>query len=115
MIDRDRRRFREVATLSIGAAPLGVTADTAAFTPDPAHLPASETPAPFAESRRLTMEGDANHPPHANDRAYLFLIDCPQHITPRFTDVELEEALAPLRQKMQALKAEVTMLRARTD
>jgi hypothetical protein len=41
--------------------------------------------------------------------------NCPQHITPRFTDIELEEALAPFRQKVRDLEAEVAALRARRD
>jgi hypothetical protein len=37
--------------------------------------------------------------------------NCPQHITPRFTLDELEEALAPVREKMAALEAENRALR----
>ncbi|MDB5576776.1 MAG: pyridoxamine 5-phosphate oxidase [Bradyrhizobium sp.] len=38
--------------------------------------------------------------------------NCPQHITPRFTEAELAEALAPMRQHIQDLEAEVKRLRA---
>jgi predicted pyridoxine 5'-phosphate oxidase superfamily flavin-nucleotide-binding protein len=39
--------------------------------------------------------------------------NCPQHITPRFTEAELGFALAPIRQQMQALTDENAALRAR--
>jgi predicted pyridoxine 5'-phosphate oxidase superfamily flavin-nucleotide-binding protein len=32
--------------------------------------------------------------------------NCPQHITPRFTQAELNEALAPVRAELAALRAE---------
>jgi hypothetical protein len=32
--------------------------------------------------------------------------NCPQHITPRFTQSELEQALAPVRELITALRAE---------
>ncbi|MEP9375468.1 pyridoxamine 5'-phosphate oxidase family protein [Aquabacter sp. CN5-332] len=37
--------------------------------------------------------------------------NCPQHITPRYTDTELEGALAPVRRHIQALEAENAALR----
>jgi len=37
--------------------------------------------------------------------------NCPQHITPRFTQAELEPALAPLRQRLEQLEAENKALR----
>jgi predicted pyridoxine 5'-phosphate oxidase superfamily flavin-nucleotide-binding protein len=37
--------------------------------------------------------------------------NCPQHITPRFTAVEIETALAPLRMRIAALEAENEALR----
>lgn len=41
--------------------------------------------------------------------------NCPQHITPRFTQDELVEALAPIRQEMASLRAENERLRGRLD
>ncbi len=38
--------------------------------------------------------------------------NCPQHITPRFSEAELEPALAPLRARLEALEAENQALRA---
>jgi hypothetical protein len=38
--------------------------------------------------------------------------NCPQHITPRFTEAEIAKALVPLRAKLDALEAENTALRA---
>jgi len=38
--------------------------------------------------------------------------NCPQHITPRFTEAEIDTAIDPLRQRLDALEAENTMLRA---
>jgi uncharacterized protein len=38
--------------------------------------------------------------------------NCPQHITPRFTEAEIAEAVQPLRQRLSALEAENTELRA---
>jgi hypothetical protein len=32
--------------------------------------------------------------------------NCPQHITPRFTEEEIKEALAPLERRMQDLEQE---------
>lgn len=39
--------------------------------------------------------------------------NCPQHITPRFTEAELAPALAPISQKLDALDRENIALRAR--
>lgn len=39
--------------------------------------------------------------------------NCPQHITPRFTQDELVEALAPIRQEMTSLRAQNERLRRR--
>lgn len=38
--------------------------------------------------------------------------NCPQHITPRFTQAEIAEAVQPLTERLQALEAENTALRA---
>ena len=39
--------------------------------------------------------------------------NCPQHITPRFTESEVAEAVAPLRQRLAELEAENAVLKAR--
>ena len=39
--------------------------------------------------------------------------NCPQHITPRFTEAEIAEGLRPLRDRLEALEAENARLRAR--
>jgi len=39
--------------------------------------------------------------------------NCPQHITPRFTEDQVTEAVRPLRERLIALQAEVDALRAR--
>jgi predicted pyridoxine 5'-phosphate oxidase superfamily flavin-nucleotide-binding protein len=39
--------------------------------------------------------------------------NCPQHITPRFTNAEIEDAIAPLREHIAALEAENRTLKAR--
>jgi uncharacterized protein len=39
--------------------------------------------------------------------------NCPQHITPRFSEAELAPALAPIRARLEALEAENAALRAR--
>ena len=39
--------------------------------------------------------------------------NCPQHITPRFTEAEIAVAVAPLRKRVSALEAENEMLRAK--
>ena len=39
--------------------------------------------------------------------------NCPQHITPRFSEAELAPALAPLRARLEALEAENQSLRAK--
>ena len=38
--------------------------------------------------------------------------NCPQHITPRFTEEEVEVAVRPLRDRIAQLEAEVAGLRA---
>jgi uncharacterized protein len=39
--------------------------------------------------------------------------NCPQHITPRFSEAELAPALAPLRSRLEALESENKALRLR--
>ena len=38
--------------------------------------------------------------------------NCPQHITPRFTQAELDRALAPVRDRLAALERDNQALRA---
>ena len=50
------------------------------------------------------------------ERAFLLHVEafdwnCPQHITPRFTEAEVEAAVAPLRARLAALEAENAALR----
>jgi predicted pyridoxine 5'-phosphate oxidase superfamily flavin-nucleotide-binding protein len=54
------------------------------------------------------------------ERAMLFHLEafdwnCPQHITPRFTEAELAQALAPIRRRMAELEAENKSLRERLE
>lgn len=56
--------------------------------------------------------------PATVERAVVLAIEafdwnCPQHITPRFTEAELEAALAPVREEIAALRAENARLQAR--
>jgi predicted pyridoxine 5'-phosphate oxidase superfamily flavin-nucleotide-binding protein len=50
------------------------------------------------------------------ERAYVITVEaldwnCPQHITPRFTEVQIQEALAPLERHLQDLEQENKALR----
>lgn len=52
------------------------------------------------------------------ERAFLLHVEafdwnCPQHITPRFTAAEIEQAVAPMRAHLAALEAENQALRAK--
>lgn len=51
------------------------------------------------------------------ERAVVITVDafdwnCPQHITPRFTEAEIDEAVQPLRTELEQLRGEVARLRA---
>jgi uncharacterized protein len=46
-------------------------------------------------------------------RVEAFDWNCPQHITPRFTHEELEQALATVREEIESLRAENQRLRHR--
>jgi hypothetical protein len=68
------------------------------------------TDAAFAES--VTLPGYKAKP----ERAILFHLEafdwnCPQHITPRFSEAELGPALAPIRARLEQLEAENKALR----
>lgn len=41
--------------------------------------------------------------------------NCPQHITPRFTKAQIEEAVQPMRERLAALEEENAALRARLE
>jgi uncharacterized protein len=54
------------------------------------------------------------------ERAMLITVEafdwnCPQHITPRFTEAELADALAPIRHELTSLRAENERLRRTID
>lgn len=51
------------------------------------------------------------------ERAFVITVEaydwnCPQHITPRFTEAEIEQALQPLRAELEQARSELTRLRA---
>ena len=63
---------------------------------------------------RLTLPGYSTKP----ERAFLLHLqafdwNCPQHITPRFTEQEIDSALAPVRSHIARLEAENKDLQAR--
>jgi predicted pyridoxine 5'-phosphate oxidase superfamily flavin-nucleotide-binding protein len=71
-----------------------------------------DAPTDPALAERLAVPGYAGRV----ERAALITVDafdwnCPQHITPRFTQAELEGALRPVRDEMAALRAENERLR----
>jgi hypothetical protein len=41
--------------------------------------------------------------------------NCPQHITPRYTEREVEQAVTPLRERLAQLEAENLALRSRIE
>jgi predicted pyridoxine 5'-phosphate oxidase superfamily flavin-nucleotide-binding protein len=68
-----------------------------------------------ALAERLAVPGY----PGRVERAMLLAVEafdwnCPQHITPRFTEAEVLQAVAPLRHRVDELEAEVARLRAGT-
>ena len=51
------------------------------------------------------------------ERAFLITVEafdwnCPQHITPRFTEAEIEQAVLPLRMELEQAQRELALLRA---
>ncbi len=67
-------------------------------------------------AEKLTVEGYKAKP----ERALVMHVEafdwnCPQHITPRFSEAELEEALAPVRQNIAKLELENAQLRRHLD
>jgi predicted pyridoxine 5'-phosphate oxidase superfamily flavin-nucleotide-binding protein len=87
----------------------------------------------YANQRRLKIFGrlrmvEANTDPELvatlavpgyaarSERAALIQVEafdwnCPQHITPRFTHQELDEALSPMREEIESLRTENQRLR----
>lgn len=61
------------------------------------------------------MEGEDHAKPERIFRLRLAAFDwnCPQHITPRFTEAEIERATQPLRDRLENLEAENKRLRER--
>lgn len=76
------------------------------------HMRVIDAQADPALAQQLAVPGY----PARIERAALITVEafdwnCPQHITPRFTQAELDTALAPIRDQMAALKAENERLR----
>jgi predicted pyridoxine 5'-phosphate oxidase superfamily flavin-nucleotide-binding protein len=79
-----------------------------------ARLESRDLAADPALAEKLALPGYRARP----ERAVLLHLEafdwnCPQHITPRFTEAEIAEAIAPLHARLAALAAENAMLRAR--
>jgi len=79
-----------------------------------AHIEAVDLSADPDLAAKLAVPGYKARP----ERALLLHLDafdwnCPQHITPRFTEAELTDILAPVRQRLDALEAENRTLRDR--
>ncbi len=77
-----------------------------------AHIEAKDLADDPELAAKLAVPGYKGRP----ERALLLHLDafdwnCPQHITPRFTEAELTDILAPVRQRLEALDAENTALR----
>ena len=65
-------------------------------------------------TRLLTMPEVRGRPERViRLRLQAFDWNCPQHITPRFTEAEIGEAIQPLRERLARLEAENAALRAR--
>jgi uncharacterized protein len=64
---------------------------------------------------RLVADAGYRAKPERILRLHLRAFDwnCPQHITPRFTEEEISEAVQPLRERLATLEAENAELRAR--
>jgi predicted pyridoxine 5'-phosphate oxidase superfamily flavin-nucleotide-binding protein len=65
---------------------------------------------------RVSVEGYKAKP----ERIFLLHLEafdwnCAQHITPRFTEQEIDQALQPIRRRLEALEAENAKLKSRLD
>ncbi|WEZ86025.1 pyridoxamine 5'-phosphate oxidase family protein (plasmid) [Rhizobium sp. 32-5/1] len=82
----------------------------------------------YVHVERLTLDADQSLTDLVSDPTYrgraerIFKLrleaydwNCPQHIIPRYTEQQVEQAVAPLRQKLQQLEAENAALRARLE
>ena len=82
----------------------------------------------YAHVERLTLDADPSLTDLVSDPTYrgraerIFKLrleaydwKCPHHIIPRYTEQQVEQAVAPLRQKLQQLEAENAALRARLE
>jgi predicted pyridoxine 5'-phosphate oxidase superfamily flavin-nucleotide-binding protein len=79
-----------------------------------AHVEAKALDADPALTEKLALSGYKAKA----ERVFLLHLDafdwnCPQHITPRFSDAELAPALAPVRAELERLQSENAALRAR--
>ena len=68
-----------------------------------------------AELTRLVVDAEGRAKPERILRFRLEAFDwnCPQHITPRFTEVEIAPAIRPLQARLAELEAENAALRDR--
>jgi len=78
-----------------------------------AHIEARDLSADPELAAKLMTPGYKGRP----ERALLVHVEafdwnCPQHITPRFTEAELDTILEPVRQRIERLEADNAMLRA---
>jgi hypothetical protein len=79
-----------------------------------AHVEAVAPDADAALTQRVTVPGyKARLERIFRVRLEAFDWNCPQHITPRFTEQEVAEAVRPLRERLSALETEIAGLRAR--
>ncbi|SES48080.1 pyridoxamine 5'-phosphate oxidase family protein [Rhizobium sp. NFR03] len=82
----------------------------------------------YAHVERLTLDADPSLTALVVDPTYrgraerIFKLrleaydwNCPQHITPRYTEQQVEQAVTPLRQKLQQLEAENAALQAKLE
>jgi uncharacterized protein len=76
-----------------------------------------ETIAPGADPDLATLVNVANYKAKVERifrlRLETFDWNCPQHITPRFTEQEIDEGVRPLRERVAQLESENAKLRGR--
>lgn len=75
----------------------------------------------YAHVERLTLDADQSLTDRGRtERIFKLRLEaydwnCPQHIVPRYTEQQVEQAVIPLRQKLQELEAENAILRAKLE
>ncbi|NWJ26369.1 pyridoxamine 5'-phosphate oxidase family protein [Rhizobium sp. RM] len=82
----------------------------------------------YVHVERLALDADPELTELVSDQTYkgrpervfklrleAFDWNCPQHITPRYTEQQVEQAVAPLRERLQRLEIENANLRARLE